>query len=85
MRVWFLFGIFLQVTSQHPYAEAIGEPYVWMVDMYNQTDVHRALTAILNHSVRFIFSLCGLFILLSQRNKNLVGKLNFCSYISVLD
>lgn len=41
----------LQVTSQHPYAEAIGEPYVWMVDMHNSTDVERALTAILNQTV----------------------------------
>ncbi|KAF3695084.1 Alpha-1,6-mannosylglycoprotein 6-beta-N-acetylglucosaminyltransferase A [Channa argus] len=39
-----------EVTSQHPYAEAIGEPYVWIVDMHNSTDVDRALTAILSQS-----------------------------------
>uniref|UniRef100_A0A7N6FCH8 alpha-1,6-mannosyl-glycoprotein 6-beta-N-acetylglucosaminyltransferase n=1 Tax=Anabas testudineus TaxID=64144 RepID=A0A7N6FCH8_ANATE len=39
-----------EVTSQHPYAEAIREPYVWMVDMHNSTDVERVLTAILNQS-----------------------------------
>lgn len=53
--IFFLVGVFLQLTSQHPYAEAIGEPYVFMVDMHNQTDVHRALTAILNHSVSLFF------------------------------
>lgn len=48
----FTVGVFVsQVTSQHPYAEAIGEPYVWMVDMHNSTDVERALTSILNQSV----------------------------------
>lgn len=44
----------MKVTSQHPYAEEIGEPYVWMVDMDNQTDVERAITAILNHTVSLI-------------------------------
>lgn len=48
-----------QITSQHPYAEAIGEPYVWMVDMYNLTDVERALTGILKqnvHILKMVFS-----------------------------
>ncbi len=48
--------IVLQVTSQHPYAEAIGKPYVWTIDMHNSTDVERALTAILNQSVRIFKS-----------------------------
>lgn len=47
----------LQVTSQHPYAEAIGEPYVWMVDMDNSTDVERAVRSIINQTVsRFLVS-----------------------------
>ncbi|CAJ1078832.1 alpha-1%2C6-mannosylglycoprotein 6-beta-N-acetylglucosaminyltransferase A-like [Xyrichtys novacula] len=41
-----------ELTSQHPYAEAIGEPYVWLVDMQNSTDVERALTAILNQTIK---------------------------------
>lgn len=41
----------LQVSSQNPYAEAIGEPYVWTVDMQNSTDVERALSVILNQTV----------------------------------
>lgn len=41
----------LQIISQHPYAEAIGEPYVWTVDMKNLTEVERALNAILNQTV----------------------------------
>ncbi|XP_013880322.1 alpha-1,6-mannosylglycoprotein 6-beta-N-acetylglucosaminyltransferase A [Austrofundulus limnaeus] len=68
-----------EVTSQHPYAEAIGEPYVWVVDMSNQTDVHRALTAILNHSIDpylpYEFTCEGML----QRVNVLIEKQDFCS------
>lgn len=41
-----MFG--LQISSQHPYAQAsIGEPRVWTVDATNRTDVRRALGSIL--------------------------------------
>lgn len=56
--LWLIVELFLlQVTSQHPYAEAIGEPYVWMVDMDNSTDVERAVKGIINQTVSiFIIS-----------------------------
>ncbi|XP_037542259.1 alpha-1,6-mannosylglycoprotein 6-beta-N-acetylglucosaminyltransferase A [Nematolebias whitei] len=68
-----------EVTSQHPYAEAIGEPYVWMVDMYNQTDVQRTITAILNHSIEpylpYEFTCEGML----QRVNVLIEKQDLCS------
>ncbi|XP_029385713.1 alpha-1,6-mannosylglycoprotein 6-beta-N-acetylglucosaminyltransferase A-like isoform X2 [Echeneis naucrates] len=68
-----------EVTSQHPYAEAIGEPYVWMVDMFNKTDVERALTAILNQNIEpylpYEFSCEGML----QRVSVLIEKQDFCS------
>ncbi|XP_047456144.1 alpha-1,6-mannosylglycoprotein 6-beta-N-acetylglucosaminyltransferase A-like isoform X1 [Mugil cephalus] len=68
-----------QLTSQHPYAEAIGEPYVWMVDMNNKTDIKRALTAILNKTIEpylpYEFTCEGML----QRVNTLVEKQDFCS------
>ncbi|XP_054603030.1 alpha-1,6-mannosylglycoprotein 6-beta-N-acetylglucosaminyltransferase A isoform X2 [Nothobranchius furzeri] len=68
-----------EVTSQHPYAEAIGEPYVWMVDMNNQTDVERAITSILNHNIEpylpYEFTCEGML----QRVNVLIEKQDFCS------
>ncbi|XP_029315211.1 alpha-1,6-mannosylglycoprotein 6-beta-N-acetylglucosaminyltransferase A-like [Cottoperca gobio] len=68
-----------EVTSQHPYAEAIGEPYVWMVDMHNTTDVERALTAILNQSIEpylpYEFSCEGML----QRVNILIEKQDLCT------
>ncbi|XP_068592036.1 alpha-1,6-mannosylglycoprotein 6-beta-N-acetylglucosaminyltransferase A-like [Cebidichthys violaceus] len=68
-----------EVTSQHPYAEAIGEPYVWMVDMHNSTDVERALTAILNQTIEphlpYEFSCEGML----QRVNILIEKQDFCN------
>uniref|UniRef100_UPI003AAAC4D3 alpha-1,6-mannosylglycoprotein 6-beta-N-acetylglucosaminyltransferase A-like n=1 Tax=Centroberyx gerrardi TaxID=166262 RepID=UPI003AAAC4D3 len=67
-----------EVTSQHPYAEAIGEPYVWMVDMDNSTDVERALTAILNQTIEpylpYEFTCEGML----QRVNILIEKQDFC-------
>ncbi|XP_054471699.1 alpha-1,6-mannosylglycoprotein 6-beta-N-acetylglucosaminyltransferase A-like [Anoplopoma fimbria] len=67
-----------EVTSQHPYAEAIGEPYVWMVDMHNSTDVERALTAILNKTIEpylpYEFSCEGML----QRVNILIEKQDLC-------
>lgn len=40
-----------EVTSQHPYAETIGEPYVYTVDMKNPADVERALKVILKQTI----------------------------------
>uniref|UniRef100_A0A3B4ZEN9 alpha-1,6-mannosyl-glycoprotein 6-beta-N-acetylglucosaminyltransferase n=1 Tax=Stegastes partitus TaxID=144197 RepID=A0A3B4ZEN9_9TELE len=71
-----------EVTSQHPYAEAIGEPYVWMVDINNKTDVERVLTAILNETIEpylpYEFSCEGML----QRVSALVEKQDFCSSTS---
>nr|XP_046260078.1 alpha-1,6-mannosylglycoprotein 6-beta-N-acetylglucosaminyltransferase A-like isoform X2 [Scatophagus argus] len=68
-----------EVTSQHPYAEAIGEPYVWTVDMHNSTDVERALAAILNQSIEsylpYEFTCEGML----QRVSVLADKQDFCS------
>ncbi|XP_028249403.1 alpha-1,6-mannosylglycoprotein 6-beta-N-acetylglucosaminyltransferase A-like [Parambassis ranga] len=68
-----------EVTSQHPYAEVIGEPYVWMVDMYNKTDVERAVTAILNQTIEpylpYEFSCEGML----QRVNVLIENQDFCS------
>ncbi|XP_058479414.1 alpha-1,6-mannosylglycoprotein 6-beta-N-acetylglucosaminyltransferase A-like isoform X2 [Solea solea] len=68
-----------EVTSQHPYVEAIGEPYVWMVDMFNTTQVERALTAILNQSIEpylpYEFTSEGML----QRVNTLIEKQDFCS------
>ncbi|XP_049905860.1 alpha-1,6-mannosylglycoprotein 6-beta-N-acetylglucosaminyltransferase A-like [Epinephelus moara] len=68
-----------EVTSQHPYAEAIGEPYVWMVDMHNSTDVERALTAVLNQTIEpylpYEFSCEGML----QRVNILIEKQDFCN------
>ncbi|KAL6101237.1 uncharacterized protein ACO6RY_08203 [Pungitius sinensis] len=68
-----------EVTSQNPYAEAIGEPYVWTVDMDNSTDVERALTAILNQTIEphlpYEFSCEGML----QRVNILIEKQDFCS------
>uniref|UniRef100_A0A4W6G8U5 alpha-1,6-mannosyl-glycoprotein 6-beta-N-acetylglucosaminyltransferase n=1 Tax=Lates calcarifer TaxID=8187 RepID=A0A4W6G8U5_LATCA len=68
-----------ELTSQHPYVEAIGEPYVWMVDMHNKTDVERALTAILNQSIEpylpYEFTCEGML----QRVNILIEKQDFCS------
>ncbi|XP_028993236.1 alpha-1,6-mannosylglycoprotein 6-beta-N-acetylglucosaminyltransferase A-like isoform X2 [Betta splendens] len=67
-----------ELTSQHPYAEAIGEPYVWMVDMYNLTDVERALTGILNQNIEpyvpYEFTSEGML----QRVNVLIEKQDFC-------
>ncbi|XP_034549996.1 alpha-1,6-mannosylglycoprotein 6-beta-N-acetylglucosaminyltransferase A-like [Notolabrus celidotus] len=67
-----------EVASQHPYAEAIGEPYVWLVDMNNSTDVERALNAILNQSIEpylpFEFTCEGML----QRVNILIEKQDFC-------
>ncbi|XP_068428895.1 alpha-1,6-mannosylglycoprotein 6-beta-N-acetylglucosaminyltransferase A-like [Clinocottus analis] len=67
-----------ELTSQHPYAEAIGEPYVWTVDMHNATDVERALTAILNQTIEpylpYEFSCEGML----QRVNILIEKQDFC-------
>ncbi|XP_026232111.1 alpha-1,6-mannosylglycoprotein 6-beta-N-acetylglucosaminyltransferase A-like isoform X2 [Anabas testudineus] len=67
-----------EVTSQHPYAEAIREPYVWMVDMHNSTDVERVLTAILNQSIEpyipYEFTCEGML----QRVNILIEKQEFC-------
>ncbi|XP_067372638.1 alpha-1,6-mannosylglycoprotein 6-beta-N-acetylglucosaminyltransferase A-like isoform X1 [Channa argus] len=67
-----------EVTSQHPYAEAIGEPYVWIVDMHNSTDVDRALTAILSQSIEpyipYEFTCEGML----QRVNALIEKQEFC-------
>ncbi|XP_023862521.1 alpha-1,6-mannosylglycoprotein 6-beta-N-acetylglucosaminyltransferase B-like [Salvelinus sp. IW2-2015] len=42
-----------QVSSQHPYAEEfIGKPYVWTVDMTNNTDVQETVRAILRTEVK---------------------------------
>ncbi|XP_040057279.2 alpha-1,6-mannosylglycoprotein 6-beta-N-acetylglucosaminyltransferase A-like [Gasterosteus aculeatus] len=68
-----------EVTSQNPYAEAIGEPYVWMVDIHNSTDVERALTAILNQTIEphlpYEFSCEGML----QRVNILIEKQDFCN------
>uniref|UniRef100_A0A667ZAZ1 alpha-1,6-mannosyl-glycoprotein 6-beta-N-acetylglucosaminyltransferase n=1 Tax=Myripristis murdjan TaxID=586833 RepID=A0A667ZAZ1_9TELE len=67
-----------EVTSQHPYAEAIGEPYVWVVDMDNATDVERALTAILNQTIEpylpYEYTCEGML----QRVNTLIEKQDFC-------
>ncbi|KAK2839551.1 hypothetical protein Q5P01_013291 [Channa striata] len=67
-----------EVTSQHPYAEAIGEPYVWTVDMHNSTDVERALSAILNQSIEpyvpYEFTSEGML----QRVNALIENQEFC-------
>nr|XP_043907467.1 alpha-1,6-mannosylglycoprotein 6-beta-N-acetylglucosaminyltransferase A-like isoform X2 [Solea senegalensis] len=68
-----------EVTSQHPYVEAIGEPYVWMVDMFNTTQVERALNAILSQSIEpylpYEFTSEGML----QRVNTLIEKQDFCS------
>ncbi|XP_070694569.1 alpha-1,6-mannosylglycoprotein 6-beta-N-acetylglucosaminyltransferase A-like [Pempheris klunzingeri] len=68
-----------EVTSQHPYAEAIGEPFVWMVDMHNSTDVERALTAVLNQSIEpylpYEFTCEGML----QRVNVLIEKQDLCN------
>ncbi|XP_027878942.1 alpha-1,6-mannosylglycoprotein 6-beta-N-acetylglucosaminyltransferase A-like isoform X1 [Xiphophorus couchianus] len=68
-----------EVTSQHPYAEEIGEPYVWMVDMDNQTDVERTITAILNRTIKpylpYEFTCEGML----QRVNVLIEKQDLCS------
>ncbi|XP_069389486.1 alpha-1,6-mannosylglycoprotein 6-beta-N-acetylglucosaminyltransferase A-like isoform X2 [Paralichthys olivaceus] len=68
-----------EVTSQNPYVEAIGEPYVWTVDMFNQTEVEKALTAILNQSIEpylpYEFTCEGML----QRLNILIEKQDFCS------
>ncbi|XP_074551428.1 alpha-1,6-mannosylglycoprotein 6-beta-N-acetylglucosaminyltransferase A-like [Halichoeres trimaculatus] len=68
-----------ELTSQHPYAEAIGEPYVWLVDMHNSSDVERVITAILNQSIEpylpFEFTCEGML----QRVNVLLEKQEFCS------
>ncbi|XP_056895505.1 alpha-1,6-mannosylglycoprotein 6-beta-N-acetylglucosaminyltransferase A-like isoform X2 [Takifugu flavidus] len=68
-----------EVTSQHPYAEAIGEPYVWMVDMDNSTDVERAVKAIINQTIEpyipYEFTCEGML----QRVNILIEKQDFCN------
>ncbi|XP_034430201.1 alpha-1,6-mannosylglycoprotein 6-beta-N-acetylglucosaminyltransferase A-like [Hippoglossus hippoglossus] len=68
-----------EVTSQNPYVEAIGEPYVWTVDMFNETEVEKALTAILNQSIEpylpYEFTCEGML----QRLSVLIEKQDFCS------
>ncbi|KAM6934542.1 alpha-1,6-mannosylglycoprotein 6-beta-N-acetylglucosaminyltransferase A-like [Xenentodon cancila] len=68
-----------EVTSQHPYAEGIGEPYVWTIDINNQTEVERALKAILNQSLEsylpYEFTCEGML----QRVNVLIEKQDFCS------
>uniref|UniRef100_A0A8C4F764 alpha-1,6-mannosyl-glycoprotein 6-beta-N-acetylglucosaminyltransferase n=1 Tax=Dicentrarchus labrax TaxID=13489 RepID=A0A8C4F764_DICLA len=67
-----------EVTSQNPYVEAIGEPYVFTIDMHNSTDVERALTAILNQSIEpylpYEFTCEGML----QRVNVLIEKQDFC-------
>ncbi|XP_041806295.1 alpha-1,6-mannosylglycoprotein 6-beta-N-acetylglucosaminyltransferase A-like [Chelmon rostratus] len=67
-----------EVTSQNPYVEAIGEPYVWTIDMHNSTDVERALNAILNGSIEpylpYEFTCEGML----QRVSILIEKQDFC-------
>ncbi|XP_076602989.1 alpha-1,6-mannosylglycoprotein 6-beta-N-acetylglucosaminyltransferase A-like isoform X1 [Chaetodon auriga] len=67
-----------EVASQNPYAEAIGEPYVWTVDMNNSTEVERALTAIMNHTIEpyipYEFTCEGML----QRVNVLIEKQDFC-------
>uniref|UniRef100_H3CEA1 alpha-1,6-mannosyl-glycoprotein 6-beta-N-acetylglucosaminyltransferase n=2 Tax=Tetraodon nigroviridis TaxID=99883 RepID=H3CEA1_TETNG len=67
-----------EVTSQHPYAEAIGEPYVWMVDMDNLTDVERAVRGIINQTIEpyvpYEFTCEGML----QRVNILIEKQDFC-------
>ncbi|XP_068186395.1 alpha-1,6-mannosylglycoprotein 6-beta-N-acetylglucosaminyltransferase A-like [Antennarius striatus] len=69
---------FRELMSQHPYAESIGEPYVWTVDMHNLTDVERALTAILNQTIEpyipYEFTCEGML----QRVNILIEKQDFC-------
>ncbi|KAI4805183.1 hypothetical protein KUCAC02_009810, partial [Chaenocephalus aceratus] len=68
-----------EIISQHPYAEAIGEPYVWTVDMKNLTEVERALNAILNQTIEpylpYEFSCEGML----QRVNVLIEKQDLCS------
>ncbi|XP_073330188.1 alpha-1,6-mannosylglycoprotein 6-beta-N-acetylglucosaminyltransferase A-like [Pagrus major] len=68
-----------ELASQNPYAEAIGEPYVWTVDMQNSTDVERALTAILNQTIEpylpYEFTCEGML----QRVSTLIEKQDFCN------
>lgn len=59
----------MQVTSQHPYAEAIGEPYVWMVDMDNSTDVERVVKSIINQTV-------SMFLKSSTESQDSTGSLH---------
>ncbi|XP_039673109.1 alpha-1,6-mannosylglycoprotein 6-beta-N-acetylglucosaminyltransferase A-like [Perca fluviatilis] len=82
-----------EVTSQHPYAEAIGEPYVWMVDMHNSTDVERALTAILNQTIEpylpYEFSCEGMLqrvniLIEKQVGGMLVYGMGFCNYYIII-
>ncbi|KAM9346889.1 alpha-1,6-mannosylglycoprotein 6-beta-N-acetylglucosaminyltransferase A-like [Symphorus nematophorus] len=67
-----------EVTSQHPYAEAIGEPYVWTIDLNNSTDVERALNTIFNQSIEpylpYEFSCEGML----QRVNVLIENQDFC-------
>ncbi|KAI9536006.1 hypothetical protein NQZ68_038413 [Dissostichus eleginoides] len=68
-----------EIISQHPYAEAIGEPYVWTVDMNNSIEVERALNAILNQTIEpylpYEFSCEGML----QRVNVLIEKQDLCS------
>ncbi|XP_036966645.1 alpha-1,6-mannosylglycoprotein 6-beta-N-acetylglucosaminyltransferase A-like isoform X1 [Acanthopagrus latus] len=68
-----------EVSSQNPYAEAIGEPYVWTVDMQNSTDVERALSVILNQTIEpylpYEFTCEGML----QRVNTLTEKQDFCN------
>ncbi|XP_068602656.1 alpha-1,6-mannosylglycoprotein 6-beta-N-acetylglucosaminyltransferase A-like [Brachionichthys hirsutus] len=67
-----------ELTSQNPYAESIGEPYVWTVDIHNLTEVERALTAILTQTIEpyvpYEFTSEGML----QRVNILIEKQDFC-------
>ncbi|KAM4608651.1 alpha-1,6-mannosylglycoprotein 6-beta-N-acetylglucosaminyltransferase A-like [Polymixia lowei] len=67
-----------EVTSQHPYAEAIGEPYVWTIDMDNPADVQRAISAILKQTIEpylpYEFTCEGML----QRVNTFIEKQDFC-------
>lgn len=48
----FMFCFVLQLTSQNPYVEDfIGRPFVYTIDINNQTEVEIAIKEILNSKV----------------------------------
>lgn len=56
---FYQYNFFLQLTSQHPYAEVyIGKPHVWTVDINDLSEVEKAVKSILNQKVRNVSSIC---------------------------